>query len=233
MCNNCGVIGFFAWPGIHRDGIITQVISHNVYISTCERVCNLYNDCIGFNVNWTNATLEVEQCIFLTIAPSYHWNTVGIGHPQLAFYEKGYKPKNAALPITETTCVASAESKATRRCENVMDGDLEVPWTTNIVNGAQWIQLNFSTVYEIRRIDIYHRCRYGTQCSMLDLTFDGEEIVHISRTCTYYKHSKCTHLEPELYYVDMIPSSSARISCTKRCIAGNYWIGFNEILVWV
>ena len=53
---------FFVWQGIHSDGVITETISENVRVSSCERICRLYTNCVGFNVNWTDSEQEMGFC---------------------------------------------------------------------------------------------------------------------------------------------------------------------------
>ncbi|KAK2145626.1 hypothetical protein LSH36_668g01006, partial [Paralvinella palmiformis] len=113
-----------------------------------------------------------------------------------------------------------------------IDGDLTTPWVTKIIDNNQWIQLNFNDSYKIQRIDIYHRCRYGTQCDNLTLRFSSGHDIHLNRECNYYPDNNCTHLPVEMYYINMIISSTVRIVCTRRCIMNDKRIGFDEILIW-
>jgi len=101
--------------------------------------------------------------------------------------EKYYEPKNIALRQLGTTCTASEEANANRKCENVMDGDVTLPWVTKNVDNNQWIQLNFNDSYEVRRVDIYHRCRFGTQCELIGLIFRDGQVVNVS--WQYYKQN--------------------------------------------
>jgi hypothetical protein len=40
---------FVMWKGVQCDGDVIQIISRSVPVTSCERVCRLYQDCVGFN----------------------------------------------------------------------------------------------------------------------------------------------------------------------------------------
>ena len=203
----------------------------------------------------------------------------------LSISEKNDESKNIALQQLRTTCNTSEEANANTKCEKIMHGDVTLPWVTKILDNKQWIQLNFTDSYEVRRVDIYNRCRFGTQCELIDLIFSDGQVVKVSwqhytqsvyheiiltgcsnvasqnfwiyicillcimcvikaltdklsvfritRLCNYFPNKNCTSVPVEMYYVDMIQTTSLRIACTKRCIMDSKWIGFDEILVWV
>jgi hypothetical protein len=65
LTNQCLKPSFFTWPGINRDGVITQTIAEEVLVSSCQRICLLYTDCVGFNINITDSNLQTGFCSFV------------------------------------------------------------------------------------------------------------------------------------------------------------------------
>jgi hypothetical protein len=86
LTKQCLEGNFHIWPGINRDGVITQTIAEEVLVSSCQRICLLYTDCVGFNINITDSNLQTGFCSFLN--NKRNW----INEPEfnigLAFYGK-------------------------------------------------------------------------------------------------------------------------------------------------
>ena len=82
----CTFDRFNAWPTIHRNGTPIQVISTSVHLTACERICRLRIDCVGFNMNWTEQSLETGYCTILTAKTN--WLHPEKANDDLVFYGK-------------------------------------------------------------------------------------------------------------------------------------------------
>ncbi|KAK2146095.1 hypothetical protein LSH36_632g00025 [Paralvinella palmiformis] len=145
----CEIRNFFTWIGIHGNGSIILMIDQAVPVSSCERVCRLYAECVGFNVNWTDIGKEIGFCSFLN--SHSEWIEPEITRSELAFYEKNYKGRNIARIDLGTQCTASCEVNSYYGCENVLRENSAHRWATSIIDNYQWIQLNFTYAHQRSR----------------------------------------------------------------------------------
>ena len=82
--NKCVQGSFFTWQGIHRDGVAIHTISQDIHVSSCERVCRLYDGCVGFNVNWTDPDRGIGFCTIM--ASKSRWIDREMIKGESAFY---------------------------------------------------------------------------------------------------------------------------------------------------
>ena len=92
----CEIRNFFTWIGIHGNGSIIRMIDQAVPVSSCERVCRLYAECVGFNVNWTDIGKEIGFCSFVN--SHSEWIEPEITRSELAFYGRyNFQEKESLL----------------------------------------------------------------------------------------------------------------------------------------
>ena len=76
----CSRDTFFMWQGVSCDGDVIHTTSQNVSLTSCERTCRLYRDCVGFNM--VGSSSDIGECSFMRSKTGY--NNVNYGH----FYGK-------------------------------------------------------------------------------------------------------------------------------------------------
>ena len=86
LTNQCSHRTYFMWPGVNRDGVIAQAVPGSVPLSACQRACLLYNDCVGFNFNWTDVDRQSGLCTILS--DKFNWTNAPQFDEELAFYGK-------------------------------------------------------------------------------------------------------------------------------------------------
>ncbi|KAK2148488.1 hypothetical protein LSH36_494g00002 [Paralvinella palmiformis] len=169
---------YFIWTGIHRDGVLTQLIPRRVPVSYCERLCRLYSDCVGFNINWTDREQENGVCAVIS-SQCANWINPEITRKGISYYEKRYLGTNIASTLLGTSCRSSNNLNKKATCEKVMNGLLSDRWASSIIDNKQWIQFQFDNAYQMQRIDLYPTCRYRTQCSEFEFRFSDETLIKV------------------------------------------------------
>ena len=91
--SKCLSESFFTWHGVHRDGILFQEIARSIPLSSCERICRLYAECSGFNINWTDPDRSTVFCTLMEKCS--HWIDPYVIHSELSFYGKSSFSQNS------------------------------------------------------------------------------------------------------------------------------------------
>lgn len=66
LANVCRRDSFTEWPGIHADGVVIHSVTEYMMFKSCQRLCRLFIDCVGFNVNWTDVDGNIDACVILS-----------------------------------------------------------------------------------------------------------------------------------------------------------------------
>jgi len=88
-CHTNGICyegNFFVWPNIQRGGRSIQEISHNVTWIACRRICRLYSECVGFNMNWSESGEKIGTCTIL--GEKTNWINPNVTNKEWSFYGK-------------------------------------------------------------------------------------------------------------------------------------------------
>ena len=84
--STCSRDTFFMWDRVRCHGDVIQAIHQSVPMTSCERACRLYNDCVGFNMEWTQYASKTGGCSLMRSKTAY--NGTNIGSPGTSFYGK-------------------------------------------------------------------------------------------------------------------------------------------------
>ena len=96
------------------------------------------------------------------------------------------KVNNIAVAAMVTRCSVSHDTNGSiayagrHVCANVMDGSLDTLWATDVITVNEWIQLDFTDMHTVFRVDIYHLCKNGCQCNGLHMTFSDNSVISVS-----------------------------------------------------
>ncbi|KAK2143546.1 hypothetical protein LSH36_832g00039 [Paralvinella palmiformis] len=85
----CDPEQFTEWPGIHASGLVIQIITQRVTVGSCERVCRLYTNCVGFSVNWTDIDANIGSCVM--IGEKSNWAEPEVFRKNQSFFGKQLK----------------------------------------------------------------------------------------------------------------------------------------------
>ena len=104
--------------------------------------------------------------------------------------EKHVRAENIALADMVTDCSVSNYAQGIHYkdccgCYQSIDNNFDTSWNPGINSLNEWIQLDFAGFHIVFRVDIYHRCRYATQCNGMDMAFSDGTMTSVSNPKTF------------------------------------------------
>ena len=73
------------WDRVRCHGDV-MAIHQSVPMTSCERACRLYRDCVDFNMEWTQYASKTGGCSLMRSKTAY--NSTNIGSHGTSFYGK-------------------------------------------------------------------------------------------------------------------------------------------------
>ena len=96
--------------------------------------------------------------------------------------EKNYDGKNVALASFGTSCGASSDAN-NNTCDKAIDGRLSTRWISAAADDKWFIAFNFTSYYNVQRINVYSRCFARNQCKAFDFIFSDGTVLSVSGIC--------------------------------------------------